>query len=275
MLAFACAAVALVGVFWFLKPQDAILEPAGLIFDRRAAQRLGFNESEVDRILRAYGTPDPWNLVRARLFGFSFLTLGAAAYFAHVSLSMLLAEVGCAVYCFAIVSVLARRKIGSGTAATEEMHNAKYWRINDRVLVVTLLIASGNALFLALVPSLEARIVALAVFSAVPVVWYIRRACMLNSEAATLLVALGWRQKSGWIATVMSFANMIAFAYGTLLFDSHDPAAIAVRAWSLLSLGATLYYTRHVFMSSNRQLQSAAGLRIGELRDGDAGRMRS
>jgi hypothetical protein len=241
MLAIACAAVALVGAFWFLKPQDSLLMPAGLIFDQPVARRSGFSESESDRILRAYGAPDPWNLVRARLFGFSFLSLGVAAYFAHISLSMLLAEICCAVYCFVIVSVLARRQIGSGTAAAEEEKNVKHRRITDRVLVATLLVASGNAVFLALIPSLQARIVALVVFAVVPVAWYIWHARMLDVDETPLRVALEWRQKSGWSATIIGFANAIAYAYGTLLLDNHDPVTIALRVWSMLGVGATFY----------------------------------
>ena len=249
-----CAAVAAIGLVWLFKPPPSILVPGFLIINDRVAQRLGFSSGDTKRLLEASDLPDARTWVRTRLLGLVLVTLAVTASLGHISIGVFIAEMGAAIYFFAIASV---RSIEQTEYDPERHFDMQAPRFGDSSFVLPLLVVAGDALLLALLPKLEARLLALTVLAAVPVAYVIVRAKVRDGEEMRLRAAIDWRRKSSWVVTIVGIANVMAFAYSTLYSDLHVPLVMSLRLWALLGLAVTIYSTRHIFATSNDELRAA------------------
>ena len=252
MLTVACVAVSLIGCLWLVRPQRSVLVPGSLIFDSQNALRLGFSKAQSDQIFADSDFIEPWDLIRSRLLGLAFLTVGVTGFFGHASIGVLVSEVLFVTYCFAIASVNAAKKAAEIAVAESEATTVSK-RI-DAFLALILFVVAIDAALLWLLPVLDARILGAVVLAVVPLAYYI--AISRAGEGKTRFSeALDWRRRLGWITTVLSLANVSAFAYGTFYVNSHALTAIALRVWPLLGMTLVIFYTRRIFAASNDQLR--------------------
>jgi len=173
-------------------------------------------------------------------------------FFGHASIGVLVSEVLFVTYCFAIASVNAAKKAAEIAVAESEATTVSK-RI-DAFLALILFVVAIDAALLWLLPVLDARILGAVVLAVVPLAYYI--AISRAGEGKTRFSeALDWRRRSGWITTVLSLANVSAFAYGTFYVNSHASTAIALRVWPLLGMTLVIFYTRRIFAASNDQLR--------------------
>jgi hypothetical protein len=252
--AFVAAAVALFGLLWLAWPRFGTLVPGGLILDERVATHLGLSSDALSRVRDAGGISGPRDIAEARILGFALAFIGISALFSHTSAMVLLVAVVVVDYSAVLTSAGAKRL--SARALRPSAERRGRFTV-DNVTMVAMLGPIGNAVILVAAPYFTARCLAILVGAVVAIVAYVYAVTNLSAAASPLERALAARRRSALSFTAIAAANLVAFAYGTLVLDVGNGFAVALTGWGAVSTALLVYYARKRFSALNEALQSA------------------
>jgi hypothetical protein len=247
------AVVAAVGLLWLAWPRFGTLVPGALILDERVATHLGLSNEAYSRVRDAGGTSGPRDFAEARLLGLLFAVIGISALFSHTSPMIVLVAAAVVLYAAVLRSAGAWRQQGPLRASFGRRGQLTV----DTVMLVAMLGPIGNAVILVAVPSIAARGLALVVGAVLRIVPYVYAVTNLSDATSSLERTLAARRCYALSYTAIGIANVLAFAYGTLVLDVGGGFGVALRVWGIVAMALLLYYARKRFAALNEALRSA------------------
>lgn len=251
---FITSTLVVIGLLWVGWPRQQLFVPGGLFLDERVASKLGLSSAAWSRVRQAGGGSGASDIVEARVTGAAFAVIGISTLVNHLPAIVALVPAVVVLYGVVLWSATSH-SIRDTTLPAPGKRTARF--MLDKAVSVALLGPIGNTLILVFVPDVLSRSLAVLVGAVLFVVAFVFAVVARTDAASPLERTVAARRACGLSYTVIGAANLLALAYGTLVFGPADAYGVVLLGWGGVSMALLAYYARARFGALNEALQQS------------------